>query len=56
MPPLPRKNPVRIEISKGSSLPAKLPELGYPAQYVGTGTRIAASITPVDVIAIKLVA
>ena len=45
---------LRLEVPQGSSLPAKLAELGYAPRHAGTGTRITSAAAngfmPVDVI------
>jgi hypothetical protein len=46
---------LRIEVPRGSALPAKLTELGYSPRKVTIGTRIqAGALLPVDVIEISL--
>jgi hypothetical protein len=41
----PGQKEIRIECRQGSSLPAKLIELGYSPRHCGTGTRITATGT-----------
>ena len=50
---------LRVEVPRGSSLPAKLMEFGYDVRHSGTGTSLMPGTTdarclPVDVIDISL--
>lgn len=56
----PGRKDLRVEIPRGSSLPAKLADLGYSPRHCGTGTRLTSGNTPetiflpVDILEIKL--
>ena len=56
---LPGTKHLRVEVPRGSSLPAKLMEFGYDVRHSGTGTSLTPGTTdagclPVDIIDISL--
>jgi hypothetical protein len=56
---LPGTKHLRLEVPRGSSLPAKLMEFGYDVRHSGTGTSLTPGTTdarclPVDIIDISL--
>ncbi len=52
---IPYWSPVRIEVGRGSDLPAKLIEFGYHPHHAGAVTRVTArGFVPADIIEIDL--